>query len=463
MMEVRLMSKRRKIMQNVPNSALTQMVREVAQPLMGANSDYGGLMDFIGDARIVLLGEATHGTHEFYQARAQITSRLIREKGFSAVAVEADWPDAYRVNHYVWGISDDATGEEALSGFKRFPVWMWRNLDVLTFVEWLRGHNLRLPEGGRQAGFYGLDLYSLHASIEAVIAYLEKMDPEAAKRARYRYSCFDHFGEDSQSYGYAAAFDLSSSCEDEVIDQLIEVQQQTAEYRKHDGRLAEDELFYAEQTARLVKNAERYDRSMFQDRVSSWNIRDQHMAETFDELIAYLDKPGGRAKIVVWEHNSHIGDARATTMGQEGELNVGQLVRERYGNEAVLIGFSTYTGTVTAASAWDAPHERKQVRPVLEGSYEKLFHETVGLRDFLVPWRGNQMASSALLGPRLEQAIGVIYLPHTERISHYFRARMPEQFDAVIHFDETQAVEPLDGTSLWESGEEAPETYPYAV
>src|SRR5260370_21446526 len=250
-------------MQNSPNSALTQVVREVAQPLTGANTDYDALMDFIGDARVVLLGEATHGTHEFYQARAQITSRLIREKGFSAVAVEADWPDAYRVNRYVRDISDDATGEEALSGFKRFPVWMRRNLDVLALVEWLERHNPRLPEGGRQAGFYGLDLYSLYASIEAVISYLEKVDPEAAERARYRYSCFDHYGEESQSYGYAAEFGLSQSCEDEVINQLIELQRHTAKYMKRDGRLAEDEFFYAVQNARLVKNAELYYRSMF--------------------------------------------------------------------------------------------------------------------------------------------------------------------------------------------------------
>ena len=294
----------------------------------------------------------------------------------------------------------------------------------------------------------------------------KRKQTEAAKRARYRYSCFDHFGEDSQSYAYAATFGLSQACEDEVIDQLIELQRHANEYTKRDGRLAEDEFFYAEQNARLVKDAEMYYRSMLQDRVSSWNVRDQHMEETLSELIAYLDKQEGRAKVVVWEHNSHIGDARATAMGQEGELNVGQLVRERYGNEAVLIGFSTYSGTVTAASTWNAPHERKRVRPALAGSYEKLFHETAlerGQRDFLVFWRGNQMASSALLGPRLERAIGVIYLPQTERISHYFRARMPEQFDAVIHFDETVAVEPLDRTSLWESGEEVPETYPYAV
>lgn len=452
-------------MQNSSSSDLTYMVRQVAHPLTGEDTDYDTLMDCIGDARVVLLGEATHGTHEFYQTRAQITSRLIREKGFSAVAVEADWPDAYRVSRYVWGISDDETGEEALSGFKRFPVWMWRNIDVLAFVEWLRGHNERLPEGRRHVGFYGLDLYSLYTSIEAVISYLEKVDPQAAQRARYRYRCFDHFGEDSQSYGYAAEFGLSKPCTDEVIKQLVELQRQRDEYTKRDERLAEDEFFYAEQNARLVKNAEIYYRSMFQDRVSSWNVRDQHMAETLGELIAYLERQGARTKVVVWEHNSHVGNARATSMGQQGELNVGQLVRERYGNEAVLIGFSTYSGTVTAAADWDAPYERKRIRPALARSYEKLFHETgleMGQRDFFVLLRGNQMASSALLGPRLERAIGVIYLPQTERISHYFDARLPEQFDALIHLDETLAVEPLDRTALWESGE-VPETYPFAV
>lgn len=453
-------------MHNVLSSTLTNAIREGAQPLTGASTDYDGLMDLIGDARVVFLGEASHGTHEFYQARAQITSRLIREKGFSAVAVEADWPDAYRVNRYVRGISDDPTGEDALSGFKRFPVWMWRNIDVLAFIEWLRGHNERLPGGSRQAGFYGLDLYSLYASIEAVIAYLEKVDPEAAKRARYRYSCFEHYGEESQAYGYAAHFGLSESCENEVINQLVEMQRQMPAYIKRDEGASEDDFFYAEQNARLVKNAEQYYRSMFQDRVSSWNLRDQHMAETLRELIAYLKKQDERAKVVVWEHNSHVGDARATTMGQQGELNVGQLAREEYGKEAVLIGLSTYTGRVTAASDWNAPYERKYVRPALPGSYEHLFHETgqeMGQRDFFIPLRGHQATSSALRGPRLERAIGVIYLPQTERISHYFRARLPKQFDGVIHFDETVAVEPLDRTPLWESGEELPETYPYAV
>ena len=452
-------------MQHESPLALSSMVGEVVQPLTGAETDYDALLDLIGDAPLVLLGEASHGTREFYQARAQITSRLIREKDFLAVAVEADWPDAYRVNRYVRGLNDDPNGQEALSGFKRFPTWMWRNRDVLEFVEWLRGYNQRLPRAGRHVGFYGLDLYSLFASSEAVISYLEKVDPEAAQRARCRYSCFDHFGEESQSYGFAAEFGFSPSCEEEVVRQLVELQQQRAIYAKRDQRMAEDDFFDAEQNARVVKNAEQYYRSMFQQRVSSWNIRDQHMVESLDELAAHVQQQGIKAKIVVWEHNSHFGDARATSMGQRGERNVGQLVRERYGNEAVLLGMSTYTGTVTAASNWSALHERKYVRPALEGSYEKLFHETAQAsqqRNFLVCLRDKQRANSLLRGPRLERAIGVIYSPSTERVSHYFQARLPEQFDALIHFDETFAVEPLDRTELWERGE-FPETYPFAV
>ena len=444
-------------------TVLINAVRETAHPLTGATTDYDPLMNLIGDARFVLLGEASHGTHEFYQARAEITKRLITEKGFVAVAVEADWPDAYRVNRYVRGLNDDPTARDALAGFKRFPIWMWRNTDVLDFIEWLRAHNTGLPPDARKTGFYGLDLYSLHASIEAVISYLEKVDPEAAKRARYRYSCFEHFGEDTQAYGYAAGFNLSKSCEDEVVAQLIELQQHTSDYAKRDGRVAEDEFFYAEQNARLAKDAEEYYRTMFSGRVSSWNLRDRHMTETLEALVAHLDREGGGTKVVVWAHNSHVGDARATSMGSEGELNIGQLVRERHGRETVLVGFSTYTGTVTAASDWGAPLERKRVRPALPGSYEALFHQ-VGLSNFLLPSPNDSQAANALRGPRLERAIGVIYLPKTERVSHYFHARLPEQFDAVLHFDETRAVEPLDRTTQWEVGEtEIPETYPWAV
>ncbi len=450
-------------MSDTTPTVLINAVRETAHPLTGATTDYDPLMKLIGDARFVLLGEATHGTHEFYRARAEITKRLITEKGFVAVAVEADWPDAYRVNRYVRGLNDDPTARDALAGFKRFPIWMWRNTDVLDFIEWLRAYNTGLPPDARKTGFYGLDLYSLHASIEAVISYLEKVDPEAAKRARYRYSCFEHFGEDTQAYGYAAGFNLSKSCEDEVVAQLIELQQHTADYAKRDGRVAEDEFFHAEQNARLAKDAEEYYRTMFSGRVSSWNLRDRHMTETLEALVAHLDREGGGTKVVVWAHNSHVGDARATSMGSEGELNIGQLVREHYGREAVLVGFSTYTGTVTAASDWGAPLERKRVRPALPGSYEALSHQT-GLSNFLFPSQNDSKAANALRDPRLERAIGVIYLPRTERTSHYFHARLPEQFDAVLHFDETRAVEPLDRTTQWEVREtEIPETYPWAL
>lgn len=437
---------------------LTDAVRECAHPLTGSAQDYDPLMDLIGDARFVLIGEASHGTHEFYQQRAEITKRLIQEKGFTAVAVEADWPDAYRVNRYVRGIGDDTTSADALAGFDRFPAWMWRNTEVVNFIDWLREYNNALPQNATKAGFYGLDLYSLHTSVEAVLSYLDKIDPEAAKRARYRYSCFEHFGEDTQSYGYAASFGLTESCQKKVINELLELQHRAGEYALADGQEAEDEYFYAEQNARLIKNAEEYYRSMFRGRVSSWNLRDRHMAETLDHLVAHLDKQRSRTKVVLWAHNSHLGDARATDMGNAGELNVGQLVRERYGRDAVLVGLTTYSGTVTAASNWGAPPERKRVRPGMSGSYEALFHET-GLPRFLLTLRSDDKATSALRKRRLERAIGVIYLPETERVSHYFHALLPDQFDAVLHFDETRALEPLERTSHWEKGE-VPETFP---
>ncbi|MEP0883921.1 erythromycin esterase family protein [Trichocoleus sp. ST-U3] len=442
---------------NATQTKLTDTLRHIAHPLTGATSDYDPLMELIGDARFVLLGEASHGTHEFYQARAEITKRLIQEKGFTAIAVEADWPDAYRVNRYVTGVSDDTTSNEALSGFGRFPAWMWRNADVVNFIDWLRQYNSALPENATKTGFYGLDLYSLHQSIAAVLDYLDKIDPEAAEQARHRYSCFEDFGEDAQSYGYVANFDDEESCESQVVNQLLELQHRASEYAHRDGRVTEDEFFFAEQNARLVKNAEEYYRSMFRGRVSSWNLRDRHMAETLQHLVAHLDKQSDRTKVVLWAHNSHLGDARATDMSAHGELNVGQLVREQYGRDAVLVGFSTYTGTVTAASNWDAPAERKRIRPALPDSYEGLFHDT-GLPRFLLPLRDSGSSIKGLREPRLERAIGVIYRPETERSSHYFHARLADQFDAIIHFDETQAVQPLERAG-WET-DEVPETFP---
>jgi erythromycin esterase-like protein/predicted phosphoribosyltransferase len=443
------------------DSALIKALSETAYPLAGSARDYDPLVSRIGEARFALLGEASHGTHEFYSERAEITKRLITEKNFVAVAVEADWPDAYRLNRYVRGASDDVDAVEALADFRRFPTWMWRNEVVVEFIEWLRAYNDALPQGAEKIGFYGLDLYSLHASMKAVLRYLEKVDPEAAKKARERYSCFDHFGEDTQAYGLMTRLNLSKSCEEEVVNQLIELQRRAGQFARSGGQLADDELFYAEQNARLVKNAEAYYRSVFLEEVSSWNLRDRHMAETLDALVTHLGRKGRRAKLAVWEHNSHLGDARATEMGQRCELNVGQLTREKYGREAVLVGFTTHHGTVTAASDWGKPAERKRVRPALAGSYEALFHTTGRDRFLLIPNDSDAMAQQ-LSAPRLERAIGVIYRPETERQSHYFRARLTDQFDAVLHFDETRAVKPLETTAEWEAGE-LPETFPFAV
>jgi erythromycin esterase-like protein len=428
-----------------------------AQPLTGSRFDYDALIAGIGSARVVLLGEATHGTHEFYRERAQITKRLIAEEGFTAVAVEADWPDTYRVNRYVRGVGADRDAVEALADFKRFPAWMWRNADVLDFVGWLRSHNDDRSAEAR-TGFYGLDLYSLRASMHAVLRYLEKVDPAGARRARDRYGCFDRFSAEPQDYGYAAESGLTPSCEREAVEQLVELHRRRAEYASRDGRIAADDYFFAEQNARLVANAEAYYRTMFRGRNESWNLRDRHMAETLGELLTFLDQDHPGARIVVWAHNSHLGDARATEMGQHGELNVGQLARQRFGADAVLVGFTTHHGTVTAATAWDGPAHRRHVRPALAGSYERLFHDA-GVPRFLLPLRTDLELASSLTAPRLERAIGVIYLPETERRSHYFHARLAEQFDYVLHFDETRAVEPLERTSAWDAGELA-ETYP---
>jgi erythromycin esterase-like protein/predicted phosphoribosyltransferase len=447
-----------------PSAGSTELtaVRSGLSPVEDGVPDDDALFDIVGDARFVLIGEASHGTHEFYAARARMTERLITERGFCAVAVEADWPDAYRVNRYVRDHGDDVTAEESLRGFARFPTWLWRNAAVLDFVGWLREHNERLEvEDVRKVGFYGLDLYSLRRSIQEIVAYLEGVDPPAAERARRRFACFDHVsGDDGQEYGYAAAFGAGESCEKEVVEQLVDLQRHALEYAQRDGLIAQDELFYAEQNARVVKAAEAYYRTMFAGRVSSWNLRDVHMTDTLDSLADHLRRQRGEpAKVVVWAHNSHVGDARATELGSIGELNVGQLVRERHAGDCALIGFTTYTGTVTAADDWGGPAQRKLVRPALPESVEELFHE-VGEKAFMLRARGR--IAEALVSARLERAIGVIYLPETERQSHYFRARLADQFDAVIHLDETRAVEPLERTASWEEGE-VPETYPFAV
>jgi erythromycin esterase-like protein len=440
---------------------LSKAVREVAEPLTRSAFDYGRLLDLIGNARFVLIGEATHGTHEFYRERAEITQWLIRERGFNAVAVEADWPDAYRVNRYVRGMGDPHATLDALAGFERFPTWMWRNLDVLDFIGWLRACNDSLDPGAVKAGFYGLDLYSLHRSIRAVLDYLDKVDPEAARRARYRYSCLEDFGEDPQAYGFAASFDLGVSCEREAVEQLVELQRRAADYASRDGRVAADEFFFAEQSARLVRNAEEYYRNMFAGPVASWNLRDTHMADTLDALAGHLERQYGRAKIVVWAHNSHVGDASATQMGSRGEINLGQLARRRHAGETVLIGQTTFEGAVTAATDWDGPAERMRVRPALPGSVEEMLHE-VGYPRFLLALDERDSVRAALAEPRLERAIGVVYRPRSEPISHYFDARLRDQFDIVLHFDHTSALEPLERTGVREREKEW-ETFPSGV
>ena len=440
----------------MPNS-LVDVVSDKAEPLVGSPNDFDSLIDLIGDARFVLIGEASHGTHEFYRIRAQISKILIAQRGFNAVAVEADWPDAYRVNRFVRGAGNDLDSVEALSGFQRFPQWMWRNADVLDFVGWLREHNDEQAFEDRTCGFYGLDLYSLHASIEAVLAYLDKVDPEAAKQARHHYSCFEHFGKDITTYGYAAEFRMTPSCEEAVVKNLVDLRRKAMDYLQRDGQVAADAYFCAEQNALVVKNAEEYYRNMFRREVSSWNLRDTHMMESLLRLANHLSKKESSAKVIVWAHNSHLGDARATQMGDRGEINIGQLARERFGNEVVSIGFTTYDGTVTAASDWDAPAERKSVRPAHAESYEALFHD-VDIPNFFLNLRDDALASH-LRNERLERAIGVIYRPETELISHYFHARLPDQFDAVLHYDHTRAVEPLERTAEWEMGE-VEETFP---
>lgn len=431
-------------------------INRAALPLTFDARDYDPLLNWIGDCTLVLIGEASHGTHEFYRERALITRRLIEEKGFNGVAIEGDWPDAYRVHRYVRGTGNDENARDALGDFTRFPAWMWRNTDVLAFLDWLHEFNGRIPKRQERVGFYGLDLYSMHASMRAVLAYLDKVDPEGARRARYRYACFDHYGEDTQAYGYAATFGLDKGCQDEVVAQLVEMRRRATELASRDGRVEPDDYLFAEQNARLVQNAERYYRTMFAGRAESWNVRDRHMGETLSWLRTM--RPG--AKLVVWAHNSHLGDARATEMSAHGEVNLGQLSRERFGDEVFSIGFTTHSGEVTAASEWDAPAERKRVRPALEGSYEAVLHQT-RIPAFLLSMRDAHIRE-LLRGPLLERAIGVIYLPQSERLSHYFECRLPEQFDAVIHIDRTKALIPFERTSTWEAGE-TPETYPFAV
>lgn len=432
---------------------LIAQIRREAIPLQ-ASDDYRPLLDAIGEARFVLLGEATHGTREFYRARSDITRRLILEKGFDAIAIEGDWPHALGVNHYIrysnQGGTSDArnaahSAEEALEGFRRFPSWMWRNTEVSTFVDWLREHNgASTAATKRRVGFFGLDVYSPRASMDAVARYLDNTNTKAARRARSRYACFDRFPDAEQAYGEAVVLGGKAGCTHETRQQFEELMEEGNGATASHGTSAET-LFEARQHARVVHNAEAYYRSMFAGANASWNARDTHMADTLDAIARHIaQRKGSPAKIVVWAHNTHVGDARATEMGEKGEINLGQLVRQRYGRErSFLVGFTTHAGNVMAASSWGGMPEVKTVLPSLPNSFSRLFHET-GIGDFTLLLRDGTPVARHAEERRLERAIGVIYRPETERASHYFGARLARQFDAVIHFDHTRAVQPLD-------------------
>ncbi|WP_296225679.1 erythromycin esterase family protein [Ralstonia sp. UBA689] len=417
-------------------------VRDAASRLTGAVVDYERLIEMARDKRYVLLGEATHGTREFYQTRADITRQLIERCGFDAVAIEGDWPDVWRINRYVQAESND-TAAESLSDFRRFPEWMWRNQETLDFITWLREYNTPLPASER-VGVYGLDLYSLYRSAEAVVEYLEKNDPDQAAVARLHYAALDHVRE-PMTYGYEAASGLRLPAQREVIEQLRRLRASETKLIEQDGVAAVDSHFFAEQNAIVVVNAEAYYRESFGRRVNTWNLRDAHMAQTLFALAAYRRRRGGTGRVVVWAHNSHLGDARATESAGRREWNLGQLVREQVHSAALLVGFTTYTGHVCAASEWGGEPETKWVRPARPDSWEHLFHST-GLDRFFLPL--GDAAPAVFREPLLERAIGVLYLPKTEYASHYFEATIGDQFDALFHLDETSAIEPLSAALL---------------
>ena len=435
---------------DAPDRALAKSMAKACEPFADiAPADLGPLLRRIGDARVVLLGEATHGSAEFYRMRERISRELIEKKGFSFVAIEGDWPDAARVDHYVRH-AEFAPSE--WTAFARFPVWMWRNDEVRDFVDWLRMRNAGL-EPARRVAFHGLDLYSLFNSIRSVLEYLDDVDPEAAGVARRRYGCLTPWQSDPATYGQAALSGAYQTCEREVVTMLVDLMHKRRAYAEHDGARFLDAM----QNARLVANAERYYRIMYYGSRASWNLRDGHMFETLKTL---LDFHGPESKALVWAHNSHVGDSAATEMAARGEYNIGHLCRNEFGSAAYSIGFGTDSGTVAAASEWDGPMEIKQVRPALPGSYERLCHET-GIARFMLPLRHVTAGdlTRGLARARLERAIGVIYRPETELESHYFQAVLPSQFDEYVWFDEAGAVTPLDTKKV----DGLPDTYPFGV
>lgn len=434
--------------------ALAQLIAQAAEPLPDPDDQlaFGKAFDSFGDGRVVLLGEASHGTSEFYRARAAITRWLIEQRGFNIVAVEADWPDAAVIDRYV---RHRGNPERPIRAFSRFPTWMWRNREVDAFTQWLADHN-RVRPMRQRAGFYGLDLYNMSASMRAVIDYLDRVDPEAAQVARARYGCLTPWVHEPAHYGRVALSRGYAPCEGAVVAMLREMLERELPTRD-DG----DDFLDAAMNAHLVQNAEAYYRAMYYGSAESWNLRDTHMFETLEGLLAHK---GPEAKAVVWAHNSHIGDARATGMGKErGELNLGQLCRQQHGRQAALIGLGTHGGTVACASDWDAPMKIKAVNPSRPDSYERLAHDAGRPRAWIDLRAGvNETLRAGLAAPRLERFIGVIYRPETERWSHYVESVLPQQFDAYVWFDETRAVMPL----TFDVGEVEPgteETWPFGL
>ncbi|MCW1382865.1 erythromycin esterase family protein [Novosphingobium sp. KCTC 2891] len=430
------------------SDARVRHLRTAAELLPSPDSgDFADLFERFADARVILLGEATHGTHEFYAARAAITRRLIERHGFNIVAVEGDWPDIARIDDYV---RHNAARPHRGDAFARFPTWMWRNVEVLGFADWLRAHNAALPEDER-ASLRGLDVYSLGQSIHAVLAYLGDHAPDAAEEARRRYGCLLPWQDEPQHYGRAVEHGQLAGCEDAVVAQLGDLLRRRMQLIREDG----DAYFDAEQNARIVRAAESYYRAMYRGSIASWNLRDRHMFDTLQRLMAHR----ADARAVVWAHNSHIGNASATAMGWNGEFNVGELVRAAYGDEAVLIGFGTDRGTVAAASDWGAQMQVMQVRPARDDSWEGAFRQTGFARSLTDRRSGRPELAQALAGPLLERAIGVVYRPQTEFASHYFEASLADQFDAYVWFEETRAVTPLGA----ERPHGVPETWPFGL
>lgn len=449
---------------------LQDLLNEGIEPLPNINDkDFGSYFDSYAGPQVVMLGDGSHGTSEFYHARAQITKRFIEEHGYTIVAVEADWPDAEAIDRYVrmrpgpkTPIGGVAKGEEP---FKRFPTWMWRNREMQDLVEWMRNWNKDLPPR-RRVGFYGLDMYSMGASIRAVIDYLDNVDPAAAKDARKRYGCLEPWVDDPTAYGLSALQGMQD-CETEVMSILRDLLERRLELAQGDLVEGEDDDEYhsGKQNAYLIRDAEKYYKAMYWSSSSSWTLRDRHMFETLQRLMQHRPPPAHKA--IVWAHNSHVGDARYTSMGmRRNELNIGQLCRESFGRYNVsILGCGTHTGTVAAAHEWDENMQIMNVLPSRGDSWEILAHNT-GVPSFLLDLRKDH-ADPALralisLEKRLQRFIGVIYRPDTERISHYSQAHIHKQFDGYIWFDETHAVNPLETIQpITPLGKE--ETYPFGL